>query len=164
MKNNLPRKKLVKITDEKLSTGMRKDLNVEFINSTQSNYYDGSRKTIVLDEKLEQYPELQERVLGHELEHYRNDFLSDSFWGVVLRDLKHDLVSDFFRYSSTEKWAEQSSEYKSVKQDSETVMQNVLGNLLRTYALIIVAPAGFFVKTVELLYFKCVSKWLKRKG
>ena len=75
------------------------ELEIKTVDVENSNYYDPLRKTILLDKKLLDYPELYREVLDHELEHYTNHVDSKTILERMCKDLKHDIIADFKRYS-----------------------------------------------------------------
>lgn len=52
---------------------MNNSVKIQHVDSEISNYYDEKRHTIVIDEKLVEYPKAHRFVLNHELEHSEVD-------------------------------------------------------------------------------------------
>lgn len=90
-------------------------IQLEEVDSLEGNYFDPARNTIVLDKRLNLYPELKDFVLKHELQHALIEKNSDNRIEAVIKNLHLDVVHDFKRLTGKLELSEQDEKYQSLE-------------------------------------------------
>lgn len=109
-------------------------LTVEYVDSIESNFYDPARKTVVLDKKLKERPRLHERILEHELTHWRNDVESSNVLENIVRDLALEIQRDYRFYFKLNDCYKEDTEYlKGLRKEEYGTLDNIVVNGVRAF-------------------------------
>lgn len=95
------------------------------------NMYDPHREIILLDKKLEDYPEALQHIKQHELTHHSNKTESSSGLEMFLKDIILEFKTDFKIAFGNDKEALQVRQYISEVSHKETDRITVAVNYLR---------------------------------
>lgn len=106
-------------------------VDVEILD-TSENYYDSERETIVVDERLRQYPDAFQYILLHELKHHAIYSSSSSFLECFFLNLRHELSTDLELAFSNDESLKELRMYRKEILDSKKKHVSFLVNLSRT--------------------------------
>lgn len=108
-------------------------VEVQDVNTTEANFYDPIRDSIVMDKRLKLYPELRQEILDHEVKHaiiHRN---SDSRLEEMVKNLVLDVKTDIYRLLGWQEETKQEEEYYllEIQQPKLRKFHYPIGNILR---------------------------------
>lgn len=133
-------------------------VEIQDVNTTEANFYDPVRDSIVMDKRLKLYPELRQEILDHEIKHaiiHRN---SDSRTEEMVKNLVLDVKTDLFRYMGWLEASEQDEQYHTFEIQNPKLrnFHYPVGNFLRAAISIVLLPliVGVFITKYILHYFE----------
>lgn len=109
-------------------------VEVQDVNTTEANFYDPVRDSIVIDKRLKLYPELRQKILDHEIKHaiiHRN---SHSRLEEMVKNLFLDVETDLYRLLGWQEESEQDNKYYwlEIEQPKLRNFHYPVGNMIRS--------------------------------
>lgn len=133
---------------------MNNSVKIQHVDSEISNYYDEKRHTIIIDEKLVEYPKAHRFVLEHELEHSEVD---ETRLGIGA--LKNAWIDTKEAYNIALKWKEAVKELDEYRDEVKHVMDMRTLKLWFNHFIYIVILL-FVCVPLGVIYF---GRWIWRQ-
>ncbi|MEF8875006.1 MAG: hypothetical protein V5A88_10135 [Candidatus Thermoplasmatota archaeon] len=126
----------------------QENFTVQYVDH-EINCYNPSRDSIIIDERLKQYPEAHDWVLRHELKHRKNP--------TVIHDVILDLKSNIDFRTRNDETGKQLRRYKEHIEELDT-FDNKMDNAIYDTALAFSNP----IATTLAYYFNAVDKIINK--